>query len=181
MGAAVTVADRNAQRLRQLDERFGGHVRTLAANPSTVAEAVREADLPIGAVLIPGASAPKVVSEEMVAAMKRGAVIVDVSIDQGGCIATARPTTHTHPSYMAHDVVHYCVTNMPAAVPRTSTLALSNVTFSYVRLLADRGLKAAVERDAGLAAGVNTHAGQLTHTAVAAAQARPFVPLPQLI
>jgi alanine dehydrogenase len=181
MGAAVTVADRSARRLRQLDERFGGRVHTLATNPTTLAAAVREADLLIGAVLIPGAAAPKVVSEPMVAAMKRGAVIVDVSIDQGGCIATARPTTHTHPSYVAYDVVHYCVTNMPAAVPRTSTLALTNLTFSYVRLLADRGLKAAVERDAGLAAGVNTHAGQLTHAAVAAAQGRPHVPLPQLI
>ncbi|HEY7838440.1 MAG TPA: alanine dehydrogenase [Terriglobales bacterium] len=181
MGAVATVADRDAARLRGLDERFGGHVLTLAANPFTIAEAVREADLLIGAVLIPGASAPKVVSEAMVATMRRGAVIVDVSIDQGGCVATAHPTTHTHPSYIAHDVVHYCVTNMPAAVPRTSTLALTNVTLAYVRALADRGLKAAVERDPGLAAGVNTFAGELTHPAVAAAQGRAYRPLRQLI
>ena len=181
MGAATTVVDRDAARLRGLDERFGGHVLTLAANPFTIAEAVREADLLIGAVLIPGASAPKVVSEAMVATMRRGAVIVDVSIDQGGCIATAHPTTHTHPSYMAHDVVHYCVTNMPAAVPRTSTLALTNVTFAYVRDLAARGLKAALEHDPGLAAGVNTFAGELTHPAVAAAQGRAYHPLHQLI
>ncbi|HXR97395.1 MAG TPA: alanine dehydrogenase [Terriglobales bacterium] len=181
MGAVVTVADRSAARLRQIDDLFGGRVLTLAANPSTIADAVAEADLLIGAVLIPGASAPKIVSTEMVKRMKRGAVIVDVAIDQGGCIETAHPTTHTHPSYVLHDVVHYCVTNMPAAVPRTSTLALTNVTFAYVRQLADHGFVEAVRRDAGLHAGVNTYQGALTYEAVAAAQKRPYRALAELL
>ena len=179
--AVSTVADRSAQRLRQLDDLFNGRVLTLAANPTTIADAVAEADLLIGAVLIPGASAPKLVTTEMVKNMKRGAVIVDVSIDQGGCIETARPTTHTHPSYVLHDVVHYCVTNMPAAVPRTSTLALTNATFAYVRQLADHGFPEAVARDAGLAAGVNTHQGALTYAAVAEAQHRPHRRLSDLL
>ncbi|MGH9468075.1 MAG: alanine dehydrogenase [Terriglobales bacterium] len=180
-GAVVTVADRSAVRLRKLDDLLHGRVQTLAANASTIADAVAEADLVIGGVLIPGASAPKVVSTAMVTRMKRGAVIVDVSIDQGGCIETARPTTHTHPSYIDHDVVHYCVSNMPAAVPRTSTLALTNATFPYVRKLADLGFVAAARQDAGLKCGVNTHAGALTHEAVANAQSRPYQPLDALL
>lgn len=181
LGAVVTVADRNATRLRQLDDLFGGRVLTLAANPTTIAEAVREADLLVGAVLIPGASAPKLVTSAMVGTMKRGAVIVDVAIDQGGCIETAHPTTHTHPSYVMHDVVHYCVTNMPAAVPRTSTLALTNATFAYVRQLADKGFAAAVAEDPGLREGVNTYQGELTYAAVASAQNRPYRPLAECI
>jgi len=181
LGAVVTVADRSATRLRQLDDLFGGRVLSLAANPTTIAEAVREADLVVGAVLIPGASAPKLVSTAMVTKMKRGAVIVDVAIDQGGCIETAHPTTHTHPSYVVHDVVHYCVTNMPAAVPRTSTLALTNATFAYVRQLADLGFAAAVGSDAGLLAGVNTYRGALTCAAVATAQNRPHRTLTELL
>lgn len=181
LGAVVTVADRSATRLRQLDDLFGGRVLSLAANPTTIAEAVREADLVVGAVLIPGASAPKLVSTAMVTKMKRGAVIVDVAIDQGGCIETAHPTTHTHPSYVVHDVVHYCVTNMPAAVPRTSTLALTNATFAYVRQLADLGFAGAVASDAGLLAGVNTYQGALTCAAVATAQNRPHRALTELI
>lgn len=181
VGAVVTIADRSQTRLRQLDDLFGGRVLTLAANPSTIAEAMREADLVIGAVLIPGASAPKLVSKAVVASMKRGAVIVDVAIDQGGCIETAHPTTHTHPSYVAHDVVHYCVTNMPAAVPRTSTLALTNATFAYVRQLADQGFVAAVNRDAGLLEGVNTYRGAITCAAVAMAQNRQHRPLAELL
>ncbi|MGH9484225.1 MAG: alanine dehydrogenase [Terriglobales bacterium] len=181
LGAVVTVADRSALRLRHLDDLLGGRVQTLSANPSTIADAVAEADLIIGGVLIPGATAPKVVTRAMVARMRRGAVIVDVSIDQGGCIETAHPTTHTHPSYIEQDVVHYCVTNMPAAVPRTSTLALTNATFPYVRKLADCGLVAAVHADAGLMRGVNTHAGVLTYEAVAAAQNRPHQTLASLL
>jgi len=142
---------------------------------------VAEADLVIGAVLIPGASAPKIVTTAMVTRMKRGAVIVDVAIDQGGCIETAHPTTHTHPSYVLHDVVHYCVTNMPAAVPRTSTLALTNATFQYVRQLADQGFNAGVATNPGLRAGVNTHRGALTYAAVAAAQNRPHKSLSELL
>ncbi|MGH9488055.1 MAG: alanine dehydrogenase [Terriglobales bacterium] len=181
LGAVVTVADRSAARLRQLDDLLAGRVQTLAANPSTIAHAVAEADLVIGSVLIAGASAPKVVTRAMVGRMKRGAVIVDVSIDQGGCIETAHPTTHTHPSYIEMDVVHYCVTNMPAAVPRTSTLALTNATFSYVRKLADLGFAQAIAADSGLLRGVNTYQGALTYEAVASAQSRPFTPLQQLL
>jgi len=180
-GAVVTIADRSATRLRQLDDLFSGRVLTLAANPTTIREAVAEADLVIGAVLIPGASAPKIVSASMVTSMKRGAVIVDVAIDQGGCIETAHPTTHTHPSYVLHDVVHYCVTNMPAAVPRTSTLALTNATFQYVRQLADQGFNAAMASNPGLRAGVNTYRGALTHAAVAAAQNRSHKALSELL
>ncbi|MGH9417610.1 MAG: alanine dehydrogenase [Terriglobales bacterium] len=181
LGAVVVLADRSLTRLRQIDDLFGGRVLTLAANPTTIAEAVRDADLLIGAVLIPGASAPKIVSTAMVESMKRGAVIVDVAIDQGGCIETAHPTTHTHPSYLVHDVVHYCVSNMAAAVPRTSTLALTNATFAYVRMLADHGFPGAVQRDQGLRAGVNTYKGALTFAAVAAAQNRPHQPIAELL
>lgn len=181
LGAVVTIAERSAVRLRQLDDLFSGRVLTLAANASTIAESVAEADLVIGAVLIPGGSAPKLVTTAMVKSMKRGAVIVDVAIDQGGCIETAHPTTHTHPSYVVHDVVHYCVTNMPAAVPRTSTLGLTNATFAYVRQLAEHGLAAAIQRDPGLRAGVNTFRGELTYAAVAQAQNRPYRPVSELL
>lgn len=181
LGAVVTIAERSAVRLRQLDDLFSGRVLTLAANASTIAESVAEADLVIGAVLIPGASAPKLVTTSMVKTMKRGAVIVDVAIDQGGCIETAHPTTHTHPSYVVHDVVHYCVTNMPAAVPRTSTLGLTNATFAYLRQLAEHGFAAAIQRDPGLRAGVNTFRGELTYAAVAQAQNRPYRPVSELL
>ncbi|MGH9476051.1 MAG: alanine dehydrogenase [Terriglobales bacterium] len=181
LGAVVTVADRSPARLRHLDDLLHGRAQTLAANPSTIADAVAEADLLIGGVLIPGASSPKVVSRAMVERMKRGAVIVDVSIDQGGCIETAHPTTHTHPSYIELDVVHYCVTNMPAAVPRTSTLALTNATFPYVRKLADQGFAASVRTDPALASGVNTFKGALTCEGVAVAQSRPYEVLEALL
>ncbi|MGH9520623.1 MAG: alanine dehydrogenase [Terriglobales bacterium] len=181
LGAVVTIAERSAVRLRQLDDLFSGRVLTLAANATTIAEAVAEADLVVGAVLIPGASAPKLVTSAMVKCMKRGAVIVDVAIDQGGCIETAHPTTHTHPSYVLHDIVHYCVTNMPAAVPRTSTLGLTNATFAYVRQLAEYGFADAIQRDPGLRAGVNTYGGELTYAAVAQAQNRPYRPVGELL
>ncbi len=174
MGARVTMVDLNLNRLREIDDIFGGRVHTLASNSYNVERAVCEADLVIGGVLIPGAAAPKIVTKAMVAKMKKGAVIVDVAIDQGGCIETARPTTHTDPSYVVDGVVHYCVTNMPAAVPYTSTLALTNATFPYLMRLARLGAEAAIKEDKGFAEGVNTYKGALTYEAVAKAQNRQW-------
>lgn len=181
MGAKVTIVDRNLHRLRELDDIFGGRVYTLAANLHNVTEAVAAADLVIGGVLIPGAAAPKLVTRAMVAGMKRGAVIVDVAIDQGGCIETARPTTHSDPSYVVDGVVHYCVTNMPAAVPNTSTLALTNATFPYLMRLAQAGPRQALVEDRGLAEGVNTHAGVLTCEPVATSQGKAWRAVGELL
>ncbi len=181
MGANVTIVDVNLNRLRELDDIFNGRVYTLASNSYNVSHAVREADLVIGGVLIPGAAAPKIVTRAMVANMKKGAVIVDVAIDQGGCIETARPTTHSDPSYLVDGVVHYCVTNMPAAVPNTSTLALTNATFPYVMRLAQMGAKAAIQADSGLRDGVNTYDGVLTCKAVADSQGKPWKPVSDLV
>jgi len=174
MGAKVTLLDLNLNRLRELDDIFNGKLFTLASNAYNVERATAEADLVIGGVLIPGAAAPKIVTASMVSRMKRGAVIVDVAIDQGGCIETARPTTHSDPSYLVNGVVHYCVTNMPAAVPNTSTLALTNATFRYVVRLANMGASAALKADPGFAEGLNTFDGHLTYKAVAEAQQREF-------
>ena len=174
MGAKVTLIDLNLNRLRELDDIFGGRLYTMASNSYNIERAVREADLVIGGVLIPGAAAPKIVTKGMVAKMKKGAVIVDVAIDQGGCIETAHPTTHSDPSYEVNGVVHYCVTNMPAAVPNTSTLALTNATFPYLMKLARMGPKAAIQEDKGIAEGVNTYQGVLTYEAVASAQKREW-------
>jgi len=176
MGAKVTLIDLNLNRLREIDDIFGGRVYTLASNSYNVAHATREADLVIGGVLIPGATAPKIVTREMVSRMKKGAVIVDVAIDQGGCVETARPTSHSDPSYTVDGVVHYCVTNMPGAVPHTSTLALTNATFPYVMRIATFGAKEALRRDAGLAEGLNTWGGKLTYKGVAESQQREFTP-----
>jgi alanine dehydrogenase len=181
MGARVTLVDLNLNRLREIDDIFGGRVHTLASNSYNIERAVCDADLVIGGVLIPGAAAPKIVTRAMVSKMKKGAVIVDVAIDQGGCIETAHPTTHTDPSYEVDGVVHYCVTNMPAAVPNTSTLALTNATFPYVMKLANLGAKAAVLADTGLAEGVNTHDGHLTYKAVADNQSKPFTKIESLL
>jgi alanine dehydrogenase len=181
MGAKVTIVDRNLHRLRELDDIFGGRIFTLASNLHNLTEAVKAADLVIGGVLIPGAAAPKLVTRSMVAEMKKGAVIVDVAIDQGGCIETARPTTHSDPSYLVDGVVHYCVTNMPAAVPNTSTLALTNATFPYLQRLAQMGPREALLADPGLAGGVNTHAGVLTCEPVAASQGKEWTPIAQLL
>jgi len=181
MGAKVTLVDLNLNRLRDLDDIFSGRLYTLASNAYNVERAVSEADLVIGGVLIPGAAAPKIVTKAMVAKMKKGAVIVDVAIDQGGCIETARPTTHSDPSYLVDGVVHYCVTNMPAAVPNTSTLALTNATLPYVRQLANLGAVAAIKANPGIAEGVNTHNGILTYKAVAEAQQREFTPIADLL
>src|SRR6201996_8584892 len=181
MGAKGTLVDLNLNRLRELDDIFSGRLYTLASNAYNVERAVCEADLVIGGVLIPGAAAPKIVTKEMVAKMRKGAVIVDVAIDQGGCIETARPTTHSDPSYVVDGVVHYCVTNMPAAVPNTSTLALTNATLPYVRQLASLGAVAAIKANPGIAEGVNTHNGILTYKAVAEAQQREFTPINSLL
>jgi alanine dehydrogenase len=172
MGAIVTIIDLNLNRLRELDDIFNGHVYTLASNYYSIAKATRHADLVIGGVLIPGAAAPKLVTKTMVAEMKPGAVIVDVAIDQGGCIETARPTTHSEPAYTVNGVVHYCVTNMPAAVPHTSTLALTNATFPYVMKLAQHGAIGAIKSNSGLREGVNTYQGNVTYAAVAESQGK---------
>jgi alanine dehydrogenase len=172
MGAIVTIVDLNLNRLRELDDIFNGRVYTVASNSYTISKATKHADLVIGAVLIPGASAPKLVTRAMVSQMKQGAVIVDVAIDQGGCIETAHPTTHSDPSYEVDGVVHYCVTNMPAAVPHTSTLALTNATFPYVMKLAKLGATAAIKADNAIREGVNTYRGEVTYAAVAQSQQR---------
>jgi alanine dehydrogenase len=181
MGAKVTLVDLNLNRLRELDDIFNGRVFTMASNSYNIERAVTEADLLIGGVLIPGAAAPKIVTTAMVHKMKNGAVIVDVAIDQGGCIETAHPTTHSDPSYEVNGVVHYCVTNMPAAVPNTSTLALTNATFPYVMKLAKVGAKAAIKEDKGIAEGVNTYDGVLTYGAVASAQKREWKSVSELV
>jgi len=167
MEAKVTVLDRSIQRLRELDFQFGCRLNTLYASVEAVEKLVLEADLVIGAVLVPGAAAPKLVSRELVTAMKPGSVLVDVAIDQGGCFATSRPTTHTEPTYVVDDVVHYCVANMPGAVARTSTLALNNATLPFTVALADKGYRQALLDDPHLLAGLNVHHGRVTYQAVA--------------
>ena len=175
-GAKVTLVDLNLNRLREIDDIFNGRVYTLSSNSYNVAHATAEADLVIGAVLIPGATAPKIVTRAMVSKMKKGAVIVDVAIDQGGCVETARPTSHSNPSYVVDGVVHYCVTNMPGAVPHTSTLALTNATFPYLMRIASLGTREALKNDPGLAEGLNTWMGTLTHRGVAESQHKPWTP-----
>lgn len=179
-GAAVTILERSTERMRYLDEVLHGRLYTVMSNRQNVAQAVAYADLLIGAVLIPGAKAPKIVTEAMIHAMRPGSVVVDVAIDQGGCIETARPTSHSAPTYEVAGVIHYCVTNMPGAVPRTSTYALSNVTLPYALTLADRGLRAALG-DPALAKGVNVYAGHVTYEAVANAFGLPYTPLGQVL
>ncbi|HEY4046041.1 MAG TPA: alanine dehydrogenase [Acidobacteriaceae bacterium] len=181
MGAKVTIVDLNLNRLRELDDIFGGRVYTLASNSYNLERASQEADLVIGGVLIPGAAAPKILTRAMVAKMKKGAVIVDVAIDQGGCVETAHPTTHSEPAFILDGVVHYCVTNMPAAVPNTSTLALTNATFPYVLRLAQLGASEAIKSDAGIREGVNTYAGQVTYKAVAESQGKSWAPVEELL
>jgi alanine dehydrogenase len=174
LGANVTIIDRNLNRLRELDDIYSNSIRTLASNLYTVREAVHQADLVIGAVLIPGASAPKLVRREMISRMKRGAVIVDVAIDQGGCVETAHATTHTDPVYYVDDVLHYCVSNMPAAVPHTSTFGLTNATVPYLLTLADKGLEQACEESNAIKEGVNTYQGEITYAAVAESQGKSW-------
>ena len=167
--ADVTVVDRSVRRLRELSSLFGSQLKTVYSTAHAIEELVRDDDLVVGAVLIAGAAAPKLVTRAMVRSMKAGAVLVDIAIDQGGCFETSRPTTHAEPTYVLDGVIHYCVTNMPGAVPRTSTVALTNATLPYVRSLADLGWRNAIGRDPGLAQGLNVHAGQVTHEAVASA------------
>jgi len=176
MGARVTIVDKNLDRLTYLDDVFLGRAMTLHSNPETIEHAALQADLLVGGVLVTGARAPKLVSEEQVRRMKPGAVIVDVSVDQGGCIATCRPTTHENPTYFVGDVLHYCVANMPGAVARTSTFALTNATTAYALKLADLGVAKAIAGDPGLRLGVNTKGGHCTHAAVAEAIGLPYVP-----
>ncbi len=180
-GAKTTIIDVNLNRLRELDDIFNGRLYTLASNSYNVSQATREADLVIGGVLIPGATAPRIVTRAMVSEMKKGAVIVDVAIDQGGCVETARPTSHSDPSFVVDGVVHYCVTNMPGAVPHTSTLALTNSTFSYVLRIANNGAREALKQDAGLAEGLNTWMGTLTYRGVAESQLRPWTPVANVL
>ena len=167
--ADVTVVDRSVKRLRELSTMFSSQLKTVYSTAHAIEALVRDADLVIGAVLIAGAAAPKLVTRAMVKTMKPGAVLVDIAIDQGGCFETSRPTTHAEPTYVLDGVIHYCVTNMPGAVPRTSTFALTNATLPYVKAIADQGWRQALASDAGLARGLNVHAGQLTHEAVARA------------
>jgi alanine dehydrogenase len=168
LGAAVTIIDLSADRLRHLENVFGSSVQTLMSNPFNIAEAVKESDLVIGAVLIPGAKAPKLVTEEMVKSMSEGSVIVDVAVDQGGIFETVdRITTHDHPTYVKHGVVHYAVANMPGAVPRTSTAALTNVTIPYALQIAGKGFEKAAAENTALKLGINTLKGFVTHEAVA--------------
>jgi alanine dehydrogenase len=181
MGGNVVIIDRSLERLRQLDTLLHGRSHTLASNIDAVAQAVERADLVIGAVLLPGAKAPKLVSEEMIFSMRPGSVVVDVAIDQGGCIATARPTTHSDPTYVVHGVVHYCVTNMPGAVPRTSTIGLSNATLQYGLQLADKGLVKAAAEDPALARGINVFDGQITHPGVAEAFGLDYTPVSEAL
>jgi alanine dehydrogenase len=181
LGAHVRILDRSVDRLRHLEEILSGRVELVMSSSLEIERSVLEADVVIGAVLIPGARAPKLVTAEMVSAMKEGAVVCDVSIDQGGCFETSRPTTHSDPVYVVEDVTHYCVSNMPGAVPVTSTFALTNVTLPYVELIADYGVRAAIARDAALASGVNIFDGNLTYEAVAEAHGLEYAPLEELV
>jgi len=177
MGAQVTVINLDLERLRSLDELYRGRIVTRASTQAAIDESVMAADLVIGAVLVPGARAPKLVSRGLVARMKPGAVVVDVAVDQGGCFETTKPTTHSDPVYVVNGVLHYCVANMPGIVPRTSTAALTNATLPYLLRLASQGVEKAVRADAGLAKGVNLSGGKITCRGVADAHGLRFDPL----
>ncbi len=181
LGAHVTIIDRNLDRLRQLDDIFLSKVQTLASSRYAIEEAISHADLIIGAVLVVGAAAPKLVTREMLKMIPNGAVLVDVAVDQGGCFETTHATTHSNPTYYEEGVLHYCVANMPGAVPRTSTFALTNATLPYALDLANKGLERAIKEDKGLLEGVNTFGGKLTYEAVAASQNLEYTPLNNLI
>lgn len=181
MGAYVSILDVNPAKLRYIHDILGGHVTTLMSNRANIEEEVVDADLVIGSVLIPGAKAPKLLSRNLVKLMKPGAALVDISIDQGGCAETSRPTTHHHPVYIEEEVVHYCVTNMPAIVPNTSTYALTNATLSYGLEIADKGFPKAFRENIALARGLNTYGGKITHTGVATAFGLSLTPLKEVI
>jgi alanine dehydrogenase len=181
MQAEVLLLDRNVARLRQADAIYQGHCQTVASNSYEVERAIMDADMVIGAVLVPGAKAPTLVTNEQVSRMKPGSVLVDISIDQGGCFEDSRPTTHADPTYPVHNSVFYCVANMPGAVPHTSTYALTNVTLPYAVELANRGWRDALRADAALALGLNTHDGAVTYGPVADAHGMPSVPLVEVL
>ncbi len=181
LGAKVTIIDRNLDRLRQLDDIFLSKVQTLASSRYQIEEAISHADLVIGAVLVVGAAAPKLVTRDMLHLIPHGAVLVDVAVDQGGCFETTHATTHSNPTYYEEGVLHYCVANMPGAVPRTSTFALTNATLPYALSLANKGFEQAIKADKGLQEGVNTYAGKLTYDAVAESQNLEYTPLDSLI
>jgi alanine dehydrogenase len=181
LGAQVTILERSIDRMRHLEEVLSGRVTLLMSSSLQVASSVEEADLVIGAVLIPGALAPKLVTREMISSMKEGAVVVDVAIDQGGCFETSRATTHAEPVYVVDGVTHYCVANMPGAVPVTSTRALTNATLPYVEAIANHGLVAAVAADPALARGVNVAGGKVTYQAVAEAHGLDYTPLADVL
>ena len=177
MGADVTILDINLGQLRYIDDLFGGRIKTLHSNPYVLAQQLRGADLVIGAVLVAGAKAPKLITRAMLKDMKEGSVLVDVAVDQGGCAETTTATTHSDPTYVVDGVIHYCVANMPGAVARTSTYALTNATLPYALRIANQGIKAAVAADPSLAKGVNVHRGVVTHPAVAESLGLPYTPL----
>ncbi|GIH74617.1 alanine dehydrogenase [Planobispora longispora] len=181
MGADVTVLDLNIDRLRHIDAIYQGRLKTLVSTSYAIEKEVLEADLVIGAVLIPGAKAPTLVSNDLVSRMKPGSVLVDIAIDQGGCFEDSRPTTHAEPTYTVHNSIFYCVANMPGSVANTSTYALTNATLPYAVKLANLGWKAALQQDAGLAPGLNTHAGLLTNEPVAVALGLPFTPVSEVL
>ncbi len=181
MGSHVTIIDNNLDRLRELDDIFLSKISTLASSAYMIHDAITQADLIVGAVLVPGASAPRLVTRAMLKDVPNGAVIVDVAVDQGGCIETTHPTTHSNPTYYVEGVLHYCVANMPGAVPRTSTFALTNATLPYALKLANKGFMPAIMSDAGLKAGVNTYAGHCTYEAVATSQGLQYTPLDKLL
>jgi alanine dehydrogenase len=181
LGAHVTVIDRNLERLRTLDDIYNSQIVTLASNAWTIREVLRQADLVVGAVLIPGAAAPKLVRRDMIKLMRPGSVVVDVAIDQGGCFETSHATTHTDPTYFVDGVLHYCVSNMPAAVPHTSTFALTNATLPYLMQLAGKGLEKACEESQAIREGVNTYQGSVTYPAVAESQGREWKELGALL
>jgi len=181
LGAKVTIIDRSLERLRQLDDIFLSKVQTLASSHFAIAEAISHADLVIGAVLVVGAAAPKLITRDMLKLIPDGAVLVDVAVDQGGCFETTHATTHSNPTFYEEGVLHYCVANMPGAVPRTSTFALTNATLPYALDLANKGFEQAIKDDKGLQEGVNTYAGKLTYKAVADSQGLEFTPLSSLV
>ena len=181
MGAEVTVLDTNLNRLRELDALYAGRLRTIASNSFEIERAVVDADLVIGSVLIPGAKAPKLVTNALVKKMKPGAVLVDIAIDQGGCFEDSKPTTHAEPTFKVHDTVFYCVANMPGAVPHTSTYALTNATLPYVKAIANLGWRAALQADSSLALGLNTFAGAIVNEPVAVAHGLPSKPLASVL
>ena len=181
MRADVSILDLNLDRLRELDELFAGQVKTVASSPYSVEEECMAADLVIGAVLIPGAKAPKLVSDALVAKMKPGSVLVDVAIDQGGCFEGSKPTTHAEPTFKVHNSLYYCVANMPGSVPNTSTYALTNVTMPYAKAIANKGWKKALSDDKSLRLGLNVHDGQITYKAVADAFNLSYTPAEKII